>query len=236
MSKRAELIQKIKNIDQEIAKITDEKKFRIDQLKELMKSLQDDLKPKITQSKSLKEERQQRQNKLNTLQSKMEALVKDFYLKRKWTSDDLQERLEKIETDLQNRKVTSTEEKKFLVEIEKIKLTMESLEEYEVLYNEYTIIKNDLKGINVGDLSKELSEKFKLLKQYQEEYRSLKTQKKTDQGETTERVVSDQEKKFINQKETLKKQTNDFNTEHQRVFDKYLADLEHYQKVQFQEH
>jgi hypothetical protein len=30
----------------------------------------------------------------------MEALVKDFYLKRKWTSDDLQERLEKIETDL----------------------------------------------------------------------------------------------------------------------------------------
>jgi hypothetical protein len=41
---------------------------------------------------------------------------------------------------------------------------MESLEEYEVLYNEYTIIKNDLKGINVGDLSKELSEKFKLLK------------------------------------------------------------------------
>ena len=58
MSKRAELIQKIKNIDQEIAKITDEKKFRIDQLKNLMKSLQDDLKPKITQSKSLKEERQ----------------------------------------------------------------------------------------------------------------------------------------------------------------------------------
>lgn len=39
MSKRAELIQKIKNIDQEIAKITDEKKFRIDQLKNLMKSL-----------------------------------------------------------------------------------------------------------------------------------------------------------------------------------------------------
>jgi hypothetical protein len=39
MSKRAELIQKIKNIDLDIAKITDEKKFRIDQLKELMKSL-----------------------------------------------------------------------------------------------------------------------------------------------------------------------------------------------------
>lgn len=52
---------------------------------------------------------------------------------------------------------------------------MEKLSEYEILYNDYTIIKNDLKGINVQDLSKELSEKFKLLKQYQEEYRSLKS-------------------------------------------------------------
>lgn len=165
----------------------------------------------------------------------MESLVKEFYQKRKWTVEALQEKLDQIEQDLQNRKVTSTEEKKFLVEIEKIKLTMEKLAEYEILYNDYTIIKNDLKGINVQDLSKELSEKFKLLKQYQEEYRSLKSQKKTDQGDTTERVVSDQEKKLINQKETLQKQINDLNAEHQRVFDKYLADLEHFQKVQFQE-
>lgn len=48
MSKRAELILKIKNIDLEISKITDEKRFRVEQLKELMKTLQDDLKPKIT--------------------------------------------------------------------------------------------------------------------------------------------------------------------------------------------
>ncbi len=39
MSKKTELIQKIKNIDQEISKITDEKKFRIDQLKDLIKNL-----------------------------------------------------------------------------------------------------------------------------------------------------------------------------------------------------
>ncbi len=67
MSKRADLIQKIKNIDLEISKIIDEKRFRIEQLKELMKTLQDELKPKINQSKSLKEERQVRQTKLNTL-------------------------------------------------------------------------------------------------------------------------------------------------------------------------
>ena len=48
MSKKNELIQKIKNIDLEISKITDEKKFRSDQLKDLMKNLQDELKPKVT--------------------------------------------------------------------------------------------------------------------------------------------------------------------------------------------
>jgi FtsZ-binding cell division protein ZapB len=83
------LIQKIKTIDLDISKIIDDKKFKIDQLKNLMKSLQEDLKPKITQSKTLKEERQVRQNKLNTLQTKMEALVKEFYLKRKWRREDL---------------------------------------------------------------------------------------------------------------------------------------------------
>ncbi len=83
------MIQKIKTIDLDISKIIDDKKFKIDQLKNLMKSLQEDLKPKITQSKTLKEERQVRQNKLNTLQTKMEALVKEFYLKRKWRREDL---------------------------------------------------------------------------------------------------------------------------------------------------
>ena len=58
MSKRADLIQKIKNIDLDISKIIDDKKFKINQLKDLMKSLQEDLKPKVTQSKNLKEERQ----------------------------------------------------------------------------------------------------------------------------------------------------------------------------------
>lgn len=42
---------------------------------------------------------------------------------------------------------------------------MEKVEEYEELYEEYTIIKNDLKGINVKDLSVELKEKFKKLKE-----------------------------------------------------------------------
>lgn len=94
----------------------------------------------------------------------MESLVKEFYQKRRWNSEDLQDRLEQIEQDLQNRKTTSTEEKKFIIEIEKIRATLDKLDEYEVLYEEYTIIKNDLKGISVKDLSGELKEKFKLLK------------------------------------------------------------------------
>ena len=61
-----------------------------------------------------------------------------------------------------------------MVEIEKIRSTLCQLEDYEELYNEYTIIKNDLKGINIHDLSTELREKYKKLKEYQEEYRLLK--------------------------------------------------------------
>lgn len=61
-----------------------------------------------------------------------------------------------------------------MTEIEKIIKTQERLDEYEELSNEYVIIKNDLKGINVKDLSNELRQKFSKLKEYQEEYRSLK--------------------------------------------------------------
>ncbi len=140
----------------------------------------------------------------------MDALVKDFYMKRRWNQEDLQDRLDAIEQDLQNRKTTSTEEKKFIIEIERIRSTLGKIDEYELLYEEYTILKNDLKGINVKDLSAELTEKFRQLKQYQEEYRSLKNLKKTDQGkESTERVVSDQEKKLVTQKEALQKQINE---------------------------
>lgn len=36
-----------------------------------------------------------------------------------------------------------------MVEIEKIRQTLGRVEEYEELHNEYTIVKNDLKGIVV---------------------------------------------------------------------------------------
>jgi hypothetical protein len=51
-----------------------------------------------------------------------------------------------------------------LSEIEKIRETMEKMDSYEELHNEYTIIKNDLKGISVKDLSSDLKEKFTMLK------------------------------------------------------------------------
>lgn len=40
------------------------------------------------------------------------------------------------------------------------------MDDYEELYNEYTLIKNDLKGVNIKDLSGDLNEKFKKLKEY----------------------------------------------------------------------
>lgn len=127
----------------------------------------------------------------------MDLLVKDFYLKRKWRKDDLIDKLDQIEQELQNKKVTSTEEKKYMVEIEKIRQTLGRVEEYEELHNEYTIVKNDLKGIVVQDLSSELREKFRKLKEYQEEYRSLKNIKNQEQKiDGEKREVSAQEIKL----------------------------------------
>lgn len=38
----------------------------------------------------------------------METLVKDFYQKRRWNKDDLEDKLESIESELRNQKVNST--------------------------------------------------------------------------------------------------------------------------------
>lgn len=50
----------------------------------------------------------------------MENITKNLYKKRKWKKEDLLEILEQKEDEMRHKKLTATEEKSYIAEIEKI--------------------------------------------------------------------------------------------------------------------
>lgn len=65
---------------------------------------------------------------------------------------------------MRNKKLTATEEKVFLVEIDKIEDSLLNVDRLEELNDQYIILNNGLKGINIKDLNKDLKEKFERMK------------------------------------------------------------------------
>ena len=72
--------------------------------------------------------------------------------------------LESKEEEMRNKKLTATEEKSYLAEIEKIESSLLSLDRLEQLNDQYVVINNGLKGVDIKGLNKDLKEKFERLK------------------------------------------------------------------------
>lgn len=63
----------------------------------------------------------------------MENITKNLYKKRKWKKEDLLEILEQKEDEMRHKKLTATEEKSYIAEIEKIEQSLLSIERLEDL-------------------------------------------------------------------------------------------------------
>lgn len=104
----------------------------------------------------------------------MDQLTKEFYLKRKWTRESLLEKIEDTEEEMRNKRINAQEERQYNSELKKMRDTLTKMDQFEEIAQEYVVIKNGLKGINVKELSTELREKFNRLNILQEEYGNLK--------------------------------------------------------------
>lgn len=104
----------------------------------------------------------------------MDQLTKEFYLKRKWTRESLLEKIEDTEEEMRNKRINAQEERQYNSELKKMRDTLTKMDQFEEIAQEYVVIKNGLKGINVKELSAELREKFNRLNILQEEYGNLK--------------------------------------------------------------
>ena len=90
----------------------------------------------------------------------MDQLTKEFYQKRKWTRESLLEKIEEKEEEMRNKRINAQEEKQYNLELKKMRDTLTKMDQFEELAQEYVVIKNGLKGINLKELSSELKEKF----------------------------------------------------------------------------
>lgn len=136
----------------------------------------------------------------------MDQLTKEFYLKRKWTKESLLEKIEEKEEEMRNRLINAQEERQFISELKKMKDTLTKMDQFEELAQEYLVIKNGLKGVNVKDLSAELSIKFNRLKVLSEEYGNLKKQRTSlNEEQAKSKNITDEEAKLLNKKEQLQK-------------------------------
>jgi hypothetical protein len=134
----------------------------------------------------------------------MDQMVKEFYLKRKWHREALLEKIEKKEEEMRNKKMTAQEEKGYITELSKMKDTFEKLDRLEEINNEYMLLQNGLKGLNVKGLSAELASKFAKLKELSEEYGNFKKQKISLSEEQPKiKNVTDEEAKLIKKKEQI---------------------------------
>lgn len=80
--------------------------------------------------------------------------------------------------------------------------TLTKMDQFEELAQEYVVIKNGLKGINVKELSAELKEKFNRLNVLHEEYGNLKKQKTSLNDEQAKsKNITDEESKLLKAKE-----------------------------------
>lgn len=132
----------------------------------------------------------------------MEQLTKEFYLKRKWSREALNEKIEQKEEEMRNRKISAQEERQYNSELSKMRDTLTKLDQYEELSQEYVVIKTGIKGINVKELSAELSVKFNRLKVLQEEYSNLKKQRNAlNEEQPKAKNVTDEEAKLLKKKE-----------------------------------
>ena len=54
---------------------------------------------------------------------------------------------------MRNKKMTATEERVYIQEIEKIQNSIDIVDELEELHNEYVILNNGLKGVEIKNLN-----------------------------------------------------------------------------------
>lgn len=236
VSEQAKYKKEIQEINQQIKKINNETQFRMEEIKAEMKTLRESLAPKLQQSKDLKAIKEQNHKKLDNLKQQMEQLTKEFYLKRKWTKEQLLERIEQKEEEMRNRLINAQEERQFNSELNKMRDTMTKMDQYEILAQEYVVINNGLKGINVKDLSAELSVKFNRLKVLSEEYGNLKKQKTSlSEEQSKSKNITDEESKLLKKKDQLQAKIDDLKKEHQSVFELFQKQIENYQRIQYEE-
>lgn len=137
---------------------------------------------------------------------------------------------------MRNKLINAQEERQYNAELNKMRDTLTKMGQYEELAQEYLVIKNGLKGINVKDLSAELTTKFNRLKVLSEEYGNLKKQRTSlNEEQAKSKNITDEEAKLLKKKELLQKQIDELKNEHQSVFEMFQKQIENYQRVQYEE-
>lgn len=110
------------------------------------------------------------------------------------------------EEEMRNKKLTATEERVYNAEIEKIQNSLDVVDELEELHNEYIVLNNGLKGIQIKNLNQELKVKFDRLKELYDLQAELKKNKNSlNNNEQTSHQISEEEAKLIKKKESLQK-------------------------------
>lgn len=58
----------------------------------------------------------------------MEQLTKEFYMKKKWTREGLNERIERKEGEMRNKKINAQEERQYNSELSKMRETLTKID------------------------------------------------------------------------------------------------------------
>lgn len=233
---REKLIAQIQEINLEIKKINNETQFKLDAIKGEIKQLREQLSPQVKQKKEIQEERQNHHAKIQAIKAQIDELSKTLYKKRKWTREQLEDELERHEEEIRNKKVTATEERLHNAVVEKIQHSLEVVDELEELQNEYIVLNNGLRGIQIKSLNQELKAKFDRLKELYELQAELKKSRNAlANDEQKSRQISEEEAKLIKKKEQLQKKIDQIKADSQTVFENYQVQRKTYEEALHEE-